>query len=280
MLLTNYHTHCDFCDGAGKPEDYIHRAIELNFEALGFSSHAPISFEKDWTMSEKELPDYLELIDSLKQSYKGKIEIYKGLEIDYLEGISGPSSKKFTDLNLDYSIGSVHMIPVKNSNKFLAVDGPIEDLKELLLNSFDGNIIELSAKYYSLVRDMLRAGKFQILGHFDLLKKRNANNILFDESREWYREQVRETLDVLAGTEVVLEVNTGGIARKATDSIYPSPWILKEASTRNIPLMLNADAHNPEDIDFYYRESLEIIRECGYRELYSLMGGKWVSSEI
>jgi len=280
MLLTNYHTHCDFCDGAGKPEDYIEEAISRKFNALGFSSHAPIFFEKDWTLSEERLPEYLELIDSLKKKYSGKIELYKGLEIDYLEGLSGPSSKKYTDLDLDYSIGSVHMIPLRESDKFLAIDGPVEYLEELLRTTFDGDFSKLSHRYYSLVRDMLRAGGFQILGHFDLLKKRNTNNIFFDETSEWYREQVIQTLDVLAETEVILEVNTGGIARKATDTIYPSPWILKEASLRNIPLMLNADAHTSEDIDFFYSESLDIIRQCGYRELHYLYGGEWISSKI
>ncbi len=77
-----------------------------------------------------------------------------------------------------------------------------------------------------------------------------------------------------------MEVNTGGISRGAIDTIYPSPWIIKEAEKRNIPLMLNADAHNREHLDFYYKESLKIIKSCGYNELYSLFGGKWVRSKI
>ena len=183
-------------------------------------------------------------------------------------------------MKLDYCIGSVHMIRERNSGKFWAIDGPVEHLDELLRHTFDGDIIQLSNRYYSLVRDMLRAGGFQILGHMDLIKKRNTGNRYFDETQNWYREQVFETLDVLAETDVILEVNTGGIARKATDTIYPSPWILKEALAKNIPLMLNADAHTCEDIDFFYSESLDIIKECGYKELYSLIGGKWISSEI
>lgn len=280
MLLTNYHTHNDFCDGAGKPEDYIEEAIAKKFDALGFSSHAPISFEKDWTLAEERLPEYLNLIDSLKVQYSGEIELYKGLEIDYLEGISGPSSPKFQNLNLDYSIGSVHMILSENREKFFAVDGTVEHLQELLQRSFNGNMEQLSQRYYSLVRDMLRAGGFQILGHIDLIKKRNSGNLFFDETEDWYRKQVCETLDVLAGSGIILEVNTGGIARKAIDTIYPSPWILKEAFMRKIPLMLNADAHTCEDIDCYYSKALEIIKESGYRDLYSLYGGKWVTSKI
>jgi histidinol-phosphatase (PHP family) len=280
MLLTNYHTHSNFCDGAGEPEEYLQRAIEKGFDALGFSSHAPIDFEKSWTLSEKRLPEYVKTIDFLKEKYKGEIEVYKGLEIDYLEGISGPSSKKFIDLNLDYSIGSVHMIPVRDSKKFLAIDGPPEDLKELLVNTFDGQMERLSGKYFLLIQDMLKNHHFDILGHIDLMKKRNSGNVLFDEKESWYKEQVLDTLEVLSQTDVILEVNTGGISRAAIDTVYPSPWIIKEAFKKKIPLMLNADAHDPDHIDFYFRESAEIIKECGYRELYSLIGGKWTPSGI
>ena len=280
MLITNYHTHCDFCDGAGIPEDYIKEAIDKGFDAMGFSSHAPISFEKDWTLSEERLPEYLKTIDFLKDKYSGEIEVYKGLEIDYLEGISGPSSPKFNDLGLEYKIGSVHMMPVRDSDKYLAIDGPIEDLKELLANTFDGSIEKLSKKYFQLLQDMLKTHKFDIIGHFDLMKKRNAGNVLFNENSHWYKSHVSQTLDVLSETDVILEVNTGGISRGVIDSVYPSPWIIKEAFKRNIPLMLNADAHNPKHVDFYYRESAEIIKECGYKELYSLYGGKWITSSI
>ncbi|MBI9098069.1 MAG: histidinol-phosphatase [Spirochaetaceae bacterium] len=280
MLLTNYHTHCDFCDGAGKPEDYITEAISKGFHALGFSSHAPISFEREWTLSEKSVPDYLQTINSLKREYADRIEVYTGLEIDYLEGISGPSSKKFSTLGLDYTIGSVHMIPVRDSDSFLPIDGAVELLKELLKNTFDGSFEKLSERYFGLIRDMLKNHQFNILGHLDLLKKRNTHNLLFDENALWYRNQVLDTLDVLAETDVILEVNTGGISRKAIDSVYPSPWIISEARKRDIPLMLNADAHVPEHIDYYYSEALAIIKECRYGELYSLSGGKWITREI
>lgn len=280
MLLTNYHTHCEYCDGAGMPEDYIEVALEKGFDALGFSSHAPISFEEDWTVSEEKLPEYLDLIDRLKEKYKGRIEVYKGLEIDYLKGISGPSSDKYTSLDLDYSIGSIHLMPAGNTDKFLAIDGPVKDLHELLKNTYDGSIELLSKGYFQLMQEMLENHKFDILGHFDLMKKRNKNNILFDEESPWYRKHVIEALETLAGTDAILEVNTGGLSRGTTDSIYPSPWILKKALAMNIPLMLNADAHNKKHIDFYYREALSIIKECGYRELYSLYGGEWVTSPI
>lgn len=280
MLLTNFHTHCDYCDGAGTLEDVADEAVSQEFDVLGFSSHAPIAFEPEWTVDEKKLPYYLGDIDKLKEVYKDRLEIWKGLEIDYLEGLSGPSSDRYSRLNLDYAIGSVHMIKTADDEKYLAVDGPEEHLTELLEKSFGRSMEKLSGKYYSLIRQMVGEGGFQILGHLDLIKKRNSGNKYFDENAKWYRNQVLETLDAIRGKDIVVEVNTGGISRAIIDTVYPSPWIIKEASARNIPLMLNADSHVPDHISYYYKEALEIIVQNGYRELYALQGDGWKTFSI
>lgn len=277
MRLSNFHSHSDFCDGSGKPEDYIKEAIEQGFSAYGFSSHAPISFEKDWTLAEEDLPLYLEEIARLKDIYSKDIEIYTGLEIDYIEGLSGPTSEKFLKLPLDYCIGSVHMIKSAVKDKYLAIDGPESHLKELMEESYHGSFEKLSNRYYELVREMIGKGQFQILGHLDLVKKRNRGDVYFSEEKMWYKDQVMETLETLAGTGIFLEINTGGISRGAIDSIYPSPWILKEAKRKNIPIMLNSDSHVPDHISFYYSESLEIAKDCGYRELHTISKGEWIS---
>ena len=52
MLKANYHTHTKLCNHAvGMPEDYIKKAIELGFDELGMSDHAPVPRE---FMSEEE----------------------------------------------------------------------------------------------------------------------------------------------------------------------------------------------------------------------------------
>ncbi|MBB6482553.1 histidinol-phosphatase [Spirochaeta isovalerica] len=280
MIQSNFHTHCDYCDGSGKPEDVVEEALARNFDILGFSSHAPIASEPEWTISEADLPVYLKHIDELKAEYAGKLEIWKGLEIDYIEGVSGPSSEKFLKLNLDYAIGSVHMIKSLEIHKFLAVDGPEAHLIELIEDVYGGSMERVSDKYYSLICEMAEKGGFDILGHLDLIKKRNRDNRYFNEDEPWYRKQVLNTLDYLKERDIVVEVNTGGISRGATDSVYPSPWIIREASVRKIPLMLNADSHVPEHIDFYFNEALQIISECGYKELHTLQGSGWTSFPI
>lgn len=36
MQLSNYHSHCTFCDGRSTPEDFIKFAVAHGFRAYGF----------------------------------------------------------------------------------------------------------------------------------------------------------------------------------------------------------------------------------------------------
>ena len=54
-----------------------------------------------------------------------------------------------------------------------------------------------------------------------------------------------DTLKKIAETDCIVEVNTGGIARKKISSLYPSTWILDMCKHLKIPLTLNSDAHKP-----------------------------------
>ena len=97
MNLTNYHSHCSFCDGKAPMEDFVKSAIAAGFTSYGISSHAPLPFETCWTLSQERVPDYLQEIGRLKQRYAGEIEIYAGLEIDYLNEESHPAIPRFQE---------------------------------------------------------------------------------------------------------------------------------------------------------------------------------------
>ena len=56
------------------------------------------------------MDDYLSEFRRLKAKYADRIELYIGLEIDYLNEESNPSVARFRELPLDYRIGSVHLL--------------------------------------------------------------------------------------------------------------------------------------------------------------------------
>lgn len=263
-MKANYHTHCNFCDGKGNPEAYVIEAIERGFKSLGFSSHAPLKEDNDWTMKQASLDNYLNTIDDLKKRYGSRINIYKGMEIDYYPDEN--RFETFSECNLDYSIGAVHLLLYKGM--YYSVDSSPKDF-EYVTNEVFGSIEKFVRLYYKTVRDLISQGGFQILGHIDLIKKYNKGNRFFSETESWYIEEVISTLDLLSRKGTIMEVNTGAIARGLQDSAYPSEWILREAFNRDIKICLNSDAHSPENIECDFKNSLEILREVGYEELHT-----------
>ena len=84
-MLSNFHTHTERCTHAyGTEADYAETAYTMGLGILGFSDHGPFPDEDmGYRMDFNELPLYLSEIDKLSEKYKGKIQLYKGLEIEY-----------------------------------------------------------------------------------------------------------------------------------------------------------------------------------------------------
>jgi histidinol-phosphatase (PHP family) len=271
---TNYHTHFSICDGKGEAEDYVKAALDKGFSALGFSSHAPLPYQNSWTMKEADLPRYLSIIRGIKEAYRGRIEIYLGLETDYIRGYRGPSDPPYPVLGLDYIIGSMHIIQ-SGSGVYREIDGPPEMYRAILEEDFHGDIRKMVEVYYSYFSELALLHRPTILGHYDLIKKNNPGGLFFKESEGWYRSLAAGIIPAVAKSGCIVEVNTGGLARKRTAEVYPSPWILRLLREAEVPIMLNSDAHAPENLDAHFDEALRVIRDSGYREVMVLDPEGW-----
>lgn len=275
-MLTTFHSHSLFCDGNGNPEDYIKEAIKKDFDAIGISSHAPVSFETDWTMHPNKLSEYIKKVTELKKKYEKKIQVYLGLEADYYEGCT--DWRKTPEL--DYTIGSVHFLYSNLLKRYMPLDGTIEELSETLQLVYQGNIRSLLTDYYENICKMVEKMPPNIIGHLDVIKKNNTNNSFFDESNSWYIDMIIDTLDCIKKTDCIVEVNTGGISRGYTKEMYPSDWILKEILNRNIPIILNSDTHHPSTIDAFYPQAIKKIKSIGFVSQRILYNDKWCDVPI
>ena len=91
-----------------------------------------------------------------------------------------------------------------------------------------------------------------IIGHMDKIKMHNTVKPYFNEEDEWYRKQVQETLDLIAEKGCIMEVSSRGLYKHDPPLLYPDAWVVKQAYLRKIPVMLNSDAHHPDEIDYYF----------------------------
>ncbi|HEX2953706.1 MAG TPA: histidinol-phosphatase [Bacillota bacterium] len=278
MVATNFHTHCQFCDGKGEPREFVEEAIKRDMKAIGFSSHAPIPFPNDWTMQDAKVQLYLDTINALKREYHGKIEVYTGLEIDFFEGDRRNIFKRY---KVDYQIGAVHIFPDPLGDKAFSIDGTREEFEETLNILFAGDMKSFAESYYRQLIYMLERHKPEILGHLDVIKKNNGDDErYFSEKDYWYRSAILELLDTVQAQKTIVEVNTGGMIRGFIKEPYPSPWILAECKKREIPVMISSDAHAAESIDAYFDEAVALLKEAGYTEHMVLLEGRWQAATL
>lgn len=167
MDLCNYHSHCTFCDGRAPAEDFVKAAIEAGFHSYGISSHSPLPFETDWSLKRSEVGNYLREMQRLKRIYASMLEVYVGLEIDYLNDEYGPSSLYFQQLPLDYRIGSVHYVVNPERGEMMDMDGRVEDFRRNLDKVFAGDLKLLIKNYFQASMRMVELGGFDFVAHAD-----------------------------------------------------------------------------------------------------------------
>jgi histidinol-phosphatase (PHP family) len=278
---TNFHSHCTFCDGHSEAEDFVKVAIHADFRSYGFSSHSPLPFETFWNMSAKDMPAYLDEIKRLKTVYSANIEIYTGLEIDYIDESYNASIPYFQELPLDYRISSIHFIPWQlphSEENMICIDGSYDAFESSLDRHYKGDIKTIVQKYFENSMKMVEVGGFDVAGHIDKIYMNASRHKDFDIEADWYQKPFLELLDFIAEKGLIVEINTKNKLKKG--QTYPHINSYKELYNRKIPVMVNSDAHYTDLIYSGIDETISLLRETGFRSTCELVNGKWEDVEL
>jgi histidinol-phosphatase (PHP family) len=221
---------------------FLHRARQKGLKEIGFSEHDEFS----------ALIDY-ELIEKMRR--ESSIQIRMGLEIDYIPGRESIIKEITAGYNYDYLIGSVHFIGT------WGFDHP--DFKQ----DFDyRDIDEIYRDYFSLVKDAVETGLFDVVGHIDLIKvwghRPKENNILY---------YVEPVLKSVKEAGMVIEINSSGL-RKTVAEIYPSQDILQMMHEMDIPITLGSDAHHPTQLGEGLINAVKMARDTGFTQVVRFEG--------
>ena len=272
MNLTNYHSHCSFCDGRAPLEEFVKEAISQGFYSYGVSSHAPLPFPTRWTMEWEQMEAYFDEFKNLRSKYADEIELYVGLEIDYLNEESNPSVARFTELPLDYRIGSVHLL-YDAAGEVVDIDCSPAVFKERVDRHFNGDVLRVIRMYFDRLFRMVELGGFDVLGHADKMHY-NASCYhpgLLDEP--WYEALMKDYFSLVASRGYLVEINT-----KAYDSLgtfYPNSRYWELMKEYQIKVLVNSDAHYPERINAGRMEALRLLQAKGFATVAELHQGSW-----
>ncbi|WP_339799677.1 histidinol-phosphatase HisJ [Paenibacillus sp. FSL R5-0744] len=257
----DYHTHHERCGHAvGKLEEYVQRGIQLGLQQLGLSDHLPLihvdpaSYYPEMAMPMAELPRYVEECLTLKERYRGVIDLRVGLEADYIEGYEDQIREILSPYPWDYLIGSVHFLGEWDITDYRQVDG-WEGKDEL----------EVYRLYYDAVKKSALSGLYDIIGHMDVIK-RFGYGPQTPEGKAEVRMLELETLKVIADSGITMELNASGLTKPCAE-MFPAEHLLQEAFKLGIPLTLGSDAHDPAKLGDGLQEARSMLWHTGFREL-------------
>ena len=269
----NFHTHSKFCDGVGELEDYVVSAIEKGFGYLGFSGHAPVPFTNTFAIQQEDMETYCNQVNSLRRKYADRIKLFLSLEIDYIPDVMNNFAEWKQRYDLDYVIGSVHLVKNPENGKLWFIDGgKVDAFDRGLAEVFGGDIRKGVEAFYKQTERMILEEKPDIVGHWDKIKMNNKNRY-FTEDEPWIQLLEDNVLDALEQTSAVSEVNTRGLYKQRHTDFYPSQRLLRKIKQRNLPVTISTDAHNPNEIDLYFDHAMLTLHEIGFTEFvhpYSL----------
>jgi histidinol-phosphatase (PHP family) len=220
-------------------------------------------------MKREMLSGYLQEIEGARLAFP-QMEIYSGLEIDYVPGLISPDDFR---AKLDYTIGSIHFVGRFNDTHW-EIDNTREVFHEGLTRIFDGNIRKAVTEYLRLTREMVLNSPPDIVGHLDKIKI-NAAPYDFSETAPWYKEEVEETIKAILTSGAIVEVNTRGIYKKKSSTTYPSPWILERILHAGIPVTISSDAHHPSELTQEFTSTTMLLQDLGFKNIRIFKDHTW-----
>ncbi len=238
--MIDSHTHSKYSKHAvGEIEEVVISAIKNNVKILTITDHAPFLIDTDNRLLMNELEKYFSDIEYVQNKYKHEIKILKGIEADYI-----PQHHKYTEnlissLDLDFIIGSVHSVFLKEERI------NVWDIKKL-------NNKKFLDEYFIYLKELINSKFFDSIGHPDSILR---GGILEQE----YYDRFYPLIKLIKDKNISYELNASGL-RKSTYNLkikkkeknvwnYPSKNLVRELSNNSISFTIGSDAHSPFDVN-------------------------------
>jgi len=203
------------------------------------------------------------------------LQILLGLEYDYIPGHTNSLAALRKEFPFDYIIGSVHLVCNDHTGLVWFIDGPkVSSYDNGLRDVFGGDVRKAVTAYWRQLHQMIYSEKPDIIGHLDKIKMHNHDRY-FHQDEPWFVSLVDGTLELIRQQGSVVEVNTRGIYKKRSDTLFPGPEILKKILAMKIPVTLTSDAHKPNELSLYFPEATEILKEIGFKSTAFLSSAGW-----
>ncbi len=252
-MTTNYHTHTFRCKHAeGTASDYALAAREHGLKVLGISDHTPLP-DGRWPEIRMEMSELSAYVGEIEQAREDvpDLMILKAMECEYeYEYHRFYRDELLGRLGFDYLIGGSHWF-TKRGRQHSVYQG--------VLNASDLH------DYADQIIASMESGLFAFIAHPDLF----ANSC--DRWNQETEKCSRAILEAAQSLGVPLEINGCGLRKRKVSTSEgvraPYPWrpFWETAASYDITVVINSDAHRPEDIISRMDEGMAIANDYGLK---------------
>lgn len=234
-------------------EKAVETAIQLGLEGIAFTDHLDLDFPESDDVVDIDFNDYSRFMDLLKQMNKGKLKIYKGIEVGFQPHIAEDSSKIVHSFDFDFVIGSVHIIDKMDPYRMDFFTGKTKTQSDILY--LEENLF--------MVQDFK---DYDILGHIGYIRRYNNYD---DKTLRYadYPDLVDAILKTVISDGKGIEVNTSGY-RSVLGTPMPDFDVVKRYHELGGEIIcMGSDAHHPEHIAHSFLKVRDILADIGFEYL-------------
>ena len=260
--MWDVHMHCRYsADSTAEPKDMVEAAMKQGLDGICFTDHEDLDYPKmpdepDYLV---DFASYFPEMDALREKYEGKIEIRRGVEVGLQSQVAAQNKQIVENYPFDFVIGSVHVINGKDPYypSFFESRSEIESFEEYFRCTLE-NIHVFS--------------DFDVLGHIGYLVRYAPHQKEYYDPAN-YQDMLDEILKYLVERGKGIECNTSGYAFHLGSPIPGEKILRRYKELGGEILTIGADAHVPENVGGGFKETRELLLECGFH-YYTVFSGR------
>ena len=247
MLDTHIHSNFSF-DSKAHPRAICETALSLGIKEIASTDHFSFApYSPNFRYFDPEL--YFRVWTKLQKEFAPTLQIQIGIELDEFANFPVESNEIVKNYPWDLVIGSTHDLEGSTLRTYLKKYGDQE---------------KATHAYYTALANAIEIGDFDILAHFDLIKRYVADVGFAPMDSEPFFPQIDRLFNLIIEREIALEVNTSGLFQTCM-APFPSLALLDRYYQLGGRLItLGSDAHTPKDLTRGFDHVIPKLKEIGF----------------
>ncbi|MCX7842489.1 MAG: histidinol-phosphatase HisJ family protein [Clostridia bacterium] len=260
------HTHTTFStDSKMSPDDACMKAVELGLEGIAFTDHLDLDYP-GYDNFVVNFDDYSKTIDEIKNKFKNKLHVIKGIEVGLQPCTNNENLKIVAAYDFDFVIASVHVI-----------DGMDPYLREYYKGK---SKMQSDLRYLDAVLDATAYFKnYDVIGHIGYVRRYGSyddNTLRYVD----YPDIIDSILKNVISDGKGIEINTSGLRSNLGTPIPDFDIIKRFKELGGEIITVGSDAHYIEHLGHSFSYVKEALQEAGFKYLAHYENRKAIFDKI